>query len=116
VSTETTQQDVSPTDDHSVLPSDHDESRRLKKTVSLRERTVERSRPPVSRATKSSSTLASRPASINSQGSGAVAKPRAKRPEPAYPLYDYADNVPRPKVIYIRDEDQANEMIAGLNG
>ena len=77
---------------------------------------MERIRPPISRATKSSSALASRSASINYQGSGAVAKPRAKRSEVAYPLYDYADNVPRPKVIYIRDEDQANEMIAGLNG
>jgi hypothetical protein len=36
--------------------------------------------------------------------------------EPAYPLYNYADNIPRPNVIYIKEEEQANEMVASLNG
>jgi hypothetical protein len=109
---------VSPTDDHSVSSSGNDESRRLKKADSLKEndRTVARTRPLVSRAAKMSFSLPSLPTPISSQGSGVVAMPLTKRPEPAYPFYDYADNIPRPKVIYIRDEEQANEMIASLNG
>jgi hypothetical protein len=109
---------VSPTDDRSISSSGNDENRRLKKADSLKEndRTVGRTRPLVSRAAKMSFSLPSRPAPINSQSSGVLAMPPTKRPEPAYPFYDYADSIPKPKVIYIRDEEQANDMIASLNG
>jgi hypothetical protein len=30
--------------------------------------------------------------------------------------YNYADNIPKPKVIYIKREEHANEMIDSLNG
>ena len=111
-------QDVARTDDHSASVPGSDENRLLKKTDSLKENdgTVERSWPPARRATTIPSTLASRPAPINSQNSGIVAKPLTNRPEVGYPLYDYADNIPKPNVIYITDEEQANEMITSLNG
>jgi hypothetical protein len=32
------------------------------------------------------------------------------------PTYNYADTIPMPKVLYIRNEEQANEMVASLNG
>ncbi|KAN0139218.1 hypothetical protein V8E53_002719 [Lactarius tabidus] len=34
---------------------------------------------------------------------------------PSYPLYNYADHTPKPKVTYIKEED-ANDMAAKLNG
>jgi len=45
-----------------------------------------------------------------------VTEPRKELPGPAYPFYNYADNIPKPKVIYIRNEEVANEMVASLNG
>jgi len=91
------------------------ENRRLKKTDSLKENEG---------AMKQSSkrghnimpTLASYPVSINPQRPGIVIKPSSQPPEPTYPRYHYADNIPVPKVIYIRDEEVANEMVASLNG
>ncbi|KAH9077699.1 ribonuclease H-like protein [Lactarius deliciosus] len=44
-----------------------------------------------------------------SESSVAVTKPQ-------YPPYNYADYIPRPKVIYIKREDQADDMVASLNG
>ena len=110
--------DVSRADDHSASSLGRGENPRMKKTDSLKENdeTMKRSRPLVSRATKISSTLASRSASTNFPSSGKVDKRLTKRPEPAYPPYNYADNIPIPKVIYIRNEEQANEMVASLNG
>jgi len=35
---------------------------------------------------------------------------------PPPPPYKYADNIPKPKVIYIKREEHANEMIDSLNG
>ncbi|KAH9000542.1 ribonuclease H-like domain-containing protein [Lactarius hatsudake] len=36
--------------------------------------------------------------------------------KPQYPPYNYADYIPRPKVIYIKREEQADDMVASLNG
>ncbi|KAI0252825.1 hypothetical protein BJV78DRAFT_1153462 [Lactifluus subvellereus] len=79
------------------------ENRQLKKTDSLKENegTVKRG---------------SRSASAVHQGSTGTIKPPSTRPKLAYPLYNYADNIPTPKVIYIKKEEQANEMVASLNG
>jgi hypothetical protein len=35
---------------------------------------------------------------------------------PSYPLYNYADHTPKPKVTYIKKEEDANDMAAKLNG
>ncbi|KAH9968063.1 ribonuclease H-like domain-containing protein [Russula dissimulans] len=91
------------------------ENRRLKKTDSLKENegAMEQSS---NRGHNIISTLASYPVSINPQRPGIVIKPPPQLPEPTHPPYHYADNIPSPKVIYIRDEEFANEMIASLNG
>jgi hypothetical protein len=59
------------------------------------------------------STQASCPILAPYRGSAAMAKPVS---EWAYPLYSYADNIPRPNVMYVKEEGQANEMVASLNG
>ena len=94
------------------------ENRRLKKTESLKENedTTKQDWSLTSRSPKYPSTLPSRPASTNYQSSGVVTKPPLEQQEPAYPPYDYADHIPKPKVIYIRDEGRANEMVQSLNG
>jgi hypothetical protein len=108
---------ITRTNDHSASSLGRDENHRLKKTESLKENDgiTERSRPLVSRAAQVTSTLA-RSVASDSHSSGAVAKPPINRPMPAYPLYNYADNIPKPKVIYIKNEEDANEMVTSLNG
>jgi hypothetical protein len=93
------------------------ENRRLKKTESLKENedTTKQGRSLTSRDTKYPSTLASRPMSTNYRSSSVVTKPPLEQ-GPAYPPYDYADHIPKPKVIYIRDEGRANEVVHSLNG
>jgi hypothetical protein len=92
----------------------------LKKTESLKENedTTKQGQSLTSRGAKhpGPSTLASRSASTNYQSSGVVTKPPLEQQQPTYPLYDYADHIPKPKVIYIRDEGRANEMVHSLNG
>jgi hypothetical protein len=109
---------VTPADDRRATSTARVENRRLKKTESLKknEDTTKQGRSLTSRGTKYPSTLASRPVSTNYQSSGVVNKPPLERQEPAYPLYHYADHIPKPKVIYIRDEGRANEMVHSLNG
>ena len=90
----------------------------MKKTESLKENDgiTERNRPLVSRAVQVTSTLASRPVATDSHSSGVAAKLPINRPMPTYPPYNYADNIPKPKVVYIKNEEVANEMVASLNG
>ena len=90
----------------------------MKKTESLKENDAitKQSRPLVGSAAQVTSTLASCPVATDSHSSGVTAKPPTKRPMPAYPPYNYADHIPKPKVIYIRNEEDANEMVASLNG
>ena len=109
---------VMPANDPRATSTARVENRRLKKTESLKENevTTKQGRSPTSSSTKYSSTLASRPASTNFQSSGVVTKPPLEQQEPAYPPYEYADHIPKPKVIYIRDEGHANEMVHSLNG
>ncbi|KAI0061181.1 ribonuclease H-like protein [Artomyces pyxidatus] len=38
------------------------------------------------------------------------------RPESKMPLYTYAEYIPKPTVVYIKTEDEANEMVQALNG
>ncbi|KAI0275714.1 hypothetical protein BGY98DRAFT_991095 [Russula aff. rugulosa BPL654] len=99
-------------DDRRATSTARVENRRLKKTDSLKENedTTKQGQSLTSRSTKYPSTLASRPASTNYQSSGVVTKPPMEQQEPAYPPYNYADHIPKPKVIYIRDEGRANEM------
>jgi hypothetical protein len=61
------------------------------------------------------STRASCPVLAPHRSSAAMPVPKPVF-EPTYPLYNYADNIPRPNVIYIKEEEQANEMVASLNG
>lgn len=105
---------MAPADYSRVTSSARVENRRLKKTDSLKENedTTKRG---TSRG-KFSSTLSSRPVFTNYKSSGVVTRPPPEQQEPSYPLYDYADHIPKPKVIYITDEDRANEMVPGLNG
>jgi hypothetical protein len=35
---------------------------------------------------------------------------------PPHPPYNYADHAPKPKVTYIKREEEANDMVAKLNG
>ena len=109
---------VTPADDHRATPTARVEKRRLKKTDSLKENedTMKQGRSLTSRSTKYPSILASHPVSTNYQSSGVVTKPPLKQQEPTYPPYNYADHIPKPKVIYIRDEGRANEMVHSLNG
>jgi hypothetical protein len=109
---------VTPADDPRATSTARVENRRLKKTASLKENedTTKQGRSLTGSSTKYPSTLASRSASTDYQSSGVVTKPPLEQREPAYPPYDYADHIPRPKVIYIRDEGRANEMVHSLNG
>jgi hypothetical protein len=59
-------------------------------------------------------TLASRSASAVYQSSAMMTKPSSTFGKK--PTYNYADTIPMPKVLYIRNEEQANEMVASLNG
>jgi len=88
------------------------ENRRLKKTDSLKENEG----PMNQSSNRGHNAMAPYPASINPQRPGIVIKPPPQLPGPTYPPYHYADNIPVPKVIYIRDEKVANEMVASLNG
>jgi hypothetical protein len=95
------------------------ENRRLKKTDSLKEDddgTMVQGQSFTGESRGIRSTSAPQLASTNSQSSGNVTQPRKDLPMPAYPSYHYADNIPKPKVIYIRNEEVANEMVASLNG
>jgi hypothetical protein len=105
---------MTPADESRVTSSARVENRRLKKTDSLKENedTTKRG---TSRG-KFSSTSASRPVFTNYKSSGVGTRPPPEQQELSYPLYDYADHIPKPTVIYITDEDRANEMVAGLNG
>ena len=113
-----TVQYVTPADDRRATSMTRVENRRLKKTESLKENedTTKQDWSLTIRSPKYPSTLPSRPASTNYQSSGVVTKPPLEQQEPAYPPYDYADHIPKPKVIYIRDEGRANEMVQSLNG
>lgn len=106
------------TDDCSASASDRLENHQLKKSESFKENegTIERGQSLTGRDAKMPSTLASHSAPTNCQSPDAVAKPPPRLPVRSYPLYDYADNIPKPKVIYIRNEELANEMVASLNG
>ncbi|KAH9990250.1 ribonuclease H-like domain-containing protein [Russula compacta] len=94
------------------------ENRRLNKSESFKENegTIEQDQSFAGKDVKIPSTLASRSAATNCQSPDAVTKPPPRPPVPSYPLYDYADNIPKPKVIYIKNEELANEMVASLNG
>ncbi len=107
-----------PADNRRATSTDHVDNRRLKKTDSLKENedTTKQDQSLTSRGTKLSFTLASRPASANYQSSGVVTKPPMDQQEPAHLPYNYAHHIPKPKVIYIRDEGRANEMVLSLNG
>ena len=83
----------------------------LKKMIGQRNETVHSS---VERL--KSHPLASHPAATDSRSSGIVTKPPTKLPEPAYSPYNYPDTIPKPKVIYIRNEENANEIVGRLNG
>jgi hypothetical protein len=95
-------------------------NRRLKNTDSLKENehegTMAQGQSFIGGNRKFPSTSAPRLASTTSQSSEIVNKPRRELSVPAYPFYNYADNIPKPKVIYIRNEEVANEMVASLNG
>lgn len=107
-----------PADDSRATSTARVENRRLKKTESLKENEdiTKQGQSLASMSTKYPSALASRSASTNNQRSGVVTRPPLEQQEPAYPQYNYADHIPKPKVIYIRDEDRANEMVQALNG
>ena len=110
---------ITRTNDHSTSSLGRGENRRLKKTESLKENDgiTERNCPLVSRAAQVTSALTSRLVATDSHSSGvAASKPPINRPMPVYPPYNYADNIPKPKVIYIRNEEVADEMVASLNG
>jgi hypothetical protein len=98
-----------------VTSSARVDSRRLKKTDSLKEN-EDTTKQGTSRGPKFPSALASRPVFTNYKSSGVATKPPPEQQGPSYPLYDYAEHIPKPKVIYITDEDRANEMVPGLNG
>ena len=91
---------------------------RLKKTDSLKENedVPTQGQLLASRGETFPSTSASRPAFSNYKSSGIITKPPTEQQVLTYPLYDYADHIPKPKVIYITDEDRANDMVPGLNG
>jgi hypothetical protein len=99
------------TDNNSASSSGCVRNRRLQKTDSLKENegTVKQGRLPTS-------TRASRSAFASYQGSATMTTPPSVVMKMSYPPYDYADNIPRPKVIYIKKEEEANNMIASLNG
>lgn len=105
-------------DNRRITPTARVDNRRLKKTDSLKENedTTQQGQSLTTRSTKYPSSLASRTASTNSESSGVVTKPPLEQQKPAYPSYNYADHIPKPKVIYIRDEGRANEMVHCLNG
>jgi hypothetical protein len=94
------------------------ENRRLKKSESLKENEdiTKQGLSLTSRGTKFPSTAASRPTFANYKISGVVRKSLPEQQELSHPLYDYADHIPKPKVIYITNEDRANEMVPSLNG
>jgi hypothetical protein len=106
------------TDDNSDSSSGRVGNRCLKKTDSHKENegTTKRGRSLTGKVTEGPSILASRSALAPYQRSATITKPPSAVPQPAYPLYNYADNIPRPKVIYIKKKEQANEMVASLNG
>ncbi|KAI9513501.1 ribonuclease H-like domain-containing protein [Russula earlei] len=88
-------------DDHSAPSSGLLGKRRLKKTESLKE---------------NEHTLSGEAQSLakSDRSSGIVTKP--PQPGSAYPTYNYAENVPKPKVIYIKNEEDADEVVSCLNG
>jgi hypothetical protein len=104
---------VTPADDRRVTSSARVESHGLKKTESLKEDTTKQGGSLANRSTKFSSTRAS---FTDYQRSSVVTRPPPEQQESTRSLYDYADHIPKPKVIYITDEDRANEMVPGLNG
>lgn len=106
------------TDGRRAISTARVENRRLKKTESLKENEdiTKQGQSLTSMGTKYPSTQASRSTSTNYQRSGDVTRPPLEQQEPAYPWYNYADHIPKPKVIYIRDEGRANEIVQGLNG
>ena len=91
---------------------------RLKKTDSLKENEdmTRQGSSLASTGNKIPFSSASHPVFSNYKSFGAVTKPLPEQQTLTYPLYDYADHIPKPKVIYITDEDHANEMVPGLNG
>lgn len=60
--------------------------------------------------------VASRPCSANHQRSAFMSGFSPAVGEPRYPPYNYTDHIPRPTVIYIKREEDADEMVASLNG
>jgi hypothetical protein len=111
---------VTPADDCRVTSnfSARVKDRRLKKSESLKENEdiTKQRLSPTSRGTKFPYTAASRPTSANYKRSGVVKKTPPEQQDLSHPLYDYADHIPKPKVIYITNEDRANEMVPTLNG
>jgi len=54
--------------------------------------------------------------STDYQRSAVITEPFPAKMKPQRPIYNYADHIPRPTVVYIKDEEQADEMVASLNG
>lgn len=107
---------VTPADDLSVTSSAR--VGRLKKTDSLKENedVPTQGQSLVTKGKKFPPASTSRHAFSNHKSSGVRTKPPPEQQGLTYPLYDYADHIPKPKVIYITDEDRANDMVHGLNG
>ncbi|KAH8990746.1 ribonuclease H-like protein [Lactarius akahatsu] len=61
-------------------------------------------------------TVALRPRSGDYQRSALMSESSLAVTKPQYPPYNYADYIPKPKVIYIKSEEQADDMVAILNG
>ncbi|KAH9043609.1 ribonuclease H-like domain-containing protein [Lactarius hengduanensis] len=61
-------------------------------------------------------TVSPRPRSANHQRSALMSESSLAVTKPQYPPYNYADYIPKPKVIYIKNEEKADDMVASLNG
>ncbi|KAH9064583.1 ribonuclease H-like domain-containing protein [Lactarius vividus] len=62
------------------------------------------------------STVAPRPSSAGYRRSALMSESSLAVTKPQYPPYNYANYIPRPKVIYIKTEEKADDMVASLNG
>ncbi|KAH9167052.1 ribonuclease H-like protein [Lactarius sanguifluus] len=61
-------------------------------------------------------TVAPPPRSADYRRSALMSESSLAVTKPQYPPYNYADYIPRPKVIYIKCEEKADDMVASLNG
>ncbi|KAI0040604.1 ribonuclease H-like protein [Auriscalpium vulgare] len=97
----------------SVTPFPVDGPRIAKgRTSSLKENEGGKKVAPKSSARALKSASAPAPgASVYSKKPSSAAKPEVK-----LPTYTYAEYIPKPTVVYVKTEEEANEMVEGLNG